>query len=76
MVLRALRLAPYAIDPPVCEADTLYPRIGARVASIRFGDADRTPPSEGRPLDLEGPLMPGYAEGDEAGPHVTGTARE
>lgn len=74
-VLRALRLAPYAIDTPVCEADTLYPRIGESIASIRFGDADRTEASDGRPLDLEGPLMPGYAEHDAVSGE-TRTARE
>jgi hypothetical protein len=63
-VLRALRLAPYAIDTPVCEADLLYPPIGGRRADIALGRADLTPPSDGTPLDLEGPLMAGYAEGE------------
>ncbi|MGH0033114.1 MAG: gluconate 2-dehydrogenase subunit 3 family protein [Myxococcota bacterium] len=62
-VLRRLRLAPYAIDTPVHEADLLYPRIGAGRASITLGPEDRTPPSDGRPLDLDGPLQGGYAEG-------------
>jgi hypothetical protein len=62
-VLRALRLAPLAIETPVCEADLLYPRIGARPESIRFTAASLTPPSDGTPLDLDGPLHAGYAGG-------------
>ncbi len=61
-VLRALRLAPLAIETPVCEADLLYPRIGERPESIRFTAADLTPPSDGTPLDLDGPLHAVYAE--------------
>lgn len=63
-VLRALRLAPYAIDTPVCEADLLYPPIGGRRSDVGFTRADLTPPSDGVPLDLDGPLLAGYAEGD------------
>ena len=63
-VLRALRLAPFAIDTPVCEADTLYPQIGQSVASIRYGEADRTPASGGRPLDPDGPRMSADAAAD------------
>jgi hypothetical protein len=61
-VLRALRLAPFAIDTPVCEADLWYPAIGASRASIRLTAADRTPPSAGVPLAPGAPLMPGYGE--------------
>ncbi len=61
-VLRAMGIAPKAIDPPVCEADLLYPRVGASRASIRLSPADLTPPSDGRPLDPEGPLHPAYRE--------------
>lgn len=62
-VLRALRLAPYAIETPIVEADLLYPPIGRSVDEIRFGPQDLGPPSDGRPLDLDGPLHPAYAEG-------------
>lgn len=61
-VLRALRLAPYAIETPVCEADLLYPPIGRGLEAIRFGRDALTAPSDGRPLDLDGPLHPAYAE--------------
>jgi hypothetical protein len=61
-VLRALRLAPYAIDTPVCEADLWYPRIGEHPDAIPWTTADLTAPSQGVPLDLDGPLMPRFAE--------------
>jgi hypothetical protein len=61
-VLRSLRLAPYRIDSPVCEADLLYPAIGASRAAIAYGPGDLTPPSDGTPLALDGAWMPGYAE--------------
>ena len=65
-VLRALRLAPYAIDAPVTAADALYPPIGRPSSATRFapeqvtvhGPLDRPPAEE--PLDLDGPLHPGY----------------
>ncbi len=60
VVLRELRLAPYAIDTPVCPADLLYPPIGRPRAEVRYAESDLTPPSEGEPLDLDGPLHPGY----------------
>ncbi len=62
VVMRRLRLAPYAIDTPVCEADLLYPAIGRGPESIPYTRADLTPPSDGTPLNLDGPLHPGYAE--------------
>ena len=62
-VLRELRLAPYAIETPVCEADLLYPPIGRDVDAIRFSRAELTAPSDGRPLDLDGPIHPAYAKG-------------
>jgi hypothetical protein len=62
VVLRHLRLAPYAIATPVVEADLLYPRVGAHPATIRFTEADLTPPAPARPLDLDGPLHPDVAE--------------
>ena len=61
-VLRELRLAPYAIRVPVGDADLLYPPIGQGIEAIAFGPDDRTPPSDGSPLDLDGPLHPDYAE--------------
>ena len=62
VVLRHLRLAPYAIATPVVEADLLYPRVGAHPATIRFTEADLTPYAPARPLDLDGPLHPDVAE--------------
>ncbi len=61
-VLRELELAPYAVSSPVVEADLLYPPIGGRPDDIPFTRADLTPPGEVQPIDLDGPLMPGYAE--------------
>jgi hypothetical protein len=66
VVLRALRLAPYAIDAPVTEADALYPPIGRPKREIRFSPAEVTVrgpldrPPAGEPLSLDGPLHPGY----------------
>jgi hypothetical protein len=61
-VMRQLRVAPLAIRTPVCEADLLYPPIGRPPDAIRFTPADLTPPSDGTPLDLDGPLHPAWAE--------------
>jgi hypothetical protein len=61
-VLRALRLAPYAIDTPVVEADLWYPRIGASRASIALTPADLRAPGHAPPLDRDAPLLRGYAE--------------
>jgi len=61
-VLRQLRLAPLAIETPVCEADLLYPPVGRPPEAIRFGAADLTPPGTAPPVDLDGPLHPDYAE--------------
>ena len=60
--LRHLRLAPYEVASPVCEADLLYPPIGKRPEDNPLGVADLTPPSDGTPIDLEGPLHADYAE--------------
>jgi hypothetical protein len=67
-VLRALRLAPFAIEAPVTAADALYPPIGQPRSTIRFraeqvevqGPLDRPP--AGVPLDLTSPLHPDYRE--------------
>jgi hypothetical protein len=62
-VLRQLRLAPLAIDTPICEADLLYPPIGGKPEAIRYQRADLTPiPDPGIPLDLDGPIHPPYAD--------------
>jgi len=59
-VLRALHLAPLAIQSPVCDADLLYPRVGAPPSTIAYGADDLTPPSDGTPLDPYGPLDPRF----------------
>ncbi len=65
VVLRALGLAPKAIESPVCEADLLWPRVGERGDQIPYRREDLTDPSAGLPLPLDAPLHPGYVE---AGP--------
>ena len=62
-VLRQLGLAPYEIRTPVCEADLLYPRIGAPRSSLRLSRSDLTPPSDGTPIPLDAPLHPAYRKG-------------
>ena len=59
VVLRSLRLAPFEIPTPVCEADLLYPAIGARPESIRFSESDLSV-SDGTPLDLGSPIHADY----------------
>jgi hypothetical protein len=65
-VLRALRLAPLAIEPPVTSADVLYPPIGRPPSAIRFAPSDVSVhgpldrPPAGAPLALDGPLHPDY----------------
>ena len=61
-VLRAIGLAPFAIETPVVDADLLYPPIGAPRSAIRFTVADRDRSVFAGPLDLRGPLAPGYEE--------------
>jgi len=63
-VLRQLGVAPLAIDPPICEADLLYPPIGKLPADIPYSADDLTAPSDGTPLDLDGPLHSDFAEQD------------
>ncbi len=62
VVLRALGLAPKAIESPVCEADLLWPRVGERRDQIPYGREDLTDPSAGLPLPLDAPLHPNYAK--------------
>lgn len=59
-VLRHLGLAPFAIETPVDPAALLYPRIGEPRASILHEPSSVTPPSDGTPLALDGPLHPAY----------------
>jgi hypothetical protein len=59
-LLRYLGVAPLAIDSPICEADLLYPRIGAMPSTIEYTRDDLTPPSAGTPLALDAPLDPRY----------------
>jgi hypothetical protein len=61
-VLRALRLAPHAIEPAIVEADLLYPRIGERSDSVRLTPADLRAAPDTAPIDLDGPLRKGYAK--------------
>jgi hypothetical protein len=61
-VIRQLGLAPLDLETPVCEADLLYPPIGAPSAAIGYTRKDLTAPSDGTPVDLAGRLHPDYAE--------------
>jgi hypothetical protein len=62
-VARRLGLAPLAIEPPVCEADLIYPAVGAKRTSIRYTQADVNAPVDvGVPLALDGPLHPAYVD--------------
>ncbi len=61
VVMRHLRVAPYAIEVPVCEADLLYPAVGAHPDQIPYTRDDLTAPSDGTPIDIEGPLHPDFA---------------
>ena len=60
--MRHLRVAPYAFDSPVLDPDLLYPPIGKGPDAIRYRPEDRTPPSAGVPIDLDGPVHPDYAD--------------
>ena len=61
-VLRALQLAPYAIDTPIVEADLLYPRIGEPSGSVQLTRSDLSGDHVAPPIDLLGPLLEGYTE--------------
>jgi len=60
-VLRQLRVAPFAIDTPVCDADLLFPPIGKLPADISYSRADLSPPT-GEPLAPNAPLHHEFAE--------------
>jgi hypothetical protein len=62
-VLRQLGLAPYDFPTPVCEADLLWPRAGRPRSEIRYTAADLSPPSDGTPLPLDGPIHPAFGPG-------------
>ena len=57
-VARQLGVAPFAIESPICEADLLYPRVGARPETIPY--TSTTPASDGKPLPLDAPLHPDF----------------
>jgi hypothetical protein len=59
VVMRHLHLAPLDLPSPVCEADLLYPRIGAHPESIQLREADLWT-SDGTPLDPNAPVHPDY----------------
>lgn len=61
-VLRSLGLAPFEIEPPIVEADLLYPRIGAPRSSIRHGPADLAAPGTAPPLGPESPRHADFRE--------------
>ena len=60
--MRFLRVAPYAFESPILDADVLYPPIGQGPEALLYGPDDRTPPSDGSPIDLDGPIHPDYSE--------------
>lgn len=64
-VLRALGLAPLAIETPVRGADLLYPRVGRGPESIPYGPADRSAAEPERPLRPDDPVHPAYRERGE-----------
>lgn len=55
-VLRTLGLAPRAFPTPLCEADLLWPRVGAARSTIRHRREDLATPALAPPLGPEGPL--------------------
>ena len=61
-VLRALNLAPYAIETPIVEADLLYPRIGEHPDSIQLTRGDLTPSGDVAPLELDAPIRADFRE--------------
>ena len=63
VAMRFVRLAPYDFPSPVCEADLLYPRIGAGPETISLTAEDLWS-SDGTPLDIDGPVHPDFAGDD------------
>jgi hypothetical protein len=61
-VLRRLGVAPFAIESPICEADLLYPPIGARSSDIAYTPDDLTVAREVSPLLPGSQLHPDFAE--------------
>jgi hypothetical protein len=61
-VLCALHLSPWRIDPPICEADLLYPRIGARRDTIALTRCDLTAAADAVPLAWGEPTGPDRVE--------------
>ncbi|MBW2399427.1 MAG: hypothetical protein JRG80_09155, partial [Deltaproteobacteria bacterium] len=61
-VLRQLGVAPFAIESPICEADLLYPRIGARSTDIAYTADDLTTVRDDAPLLPGSPLHPDFSE--------------
>ncbi len=59
-VMRHLRVAPLDFESPIGVGDLLYPQIGAHPDANPLRDAETTPPSEGIPLDIEGPIHPDF----------------
>jgi hypothetical protein len=62
--MRALRLAPFDIESPICEADLLYPRVGQHPETIRLTRGDLTPAAAATkavPLRPDDPLHPRFA---------------
>ncbi len=62
-VMRYLRVAPLDFETPIVEADLLYPPIGQHPDAMRLRESDLTPPSDGTPIDIDGPLHPDFLEG-------------
>jgi hypothetical protein len=62
-VLAHLGVAPLDFETPICEADLIYPPIGQHPDEISLTQDDLTPPSDGTPIDLEGPLHPDFTGG-------------
>lgn len=59
VVMRQLQLAPLEFEAGVCEADLLYPRIGAHPEGIALGTGDLRE-SDGTPLPADAPVHPEY----------------
>lgn len=66
-VMRHLRVAPFEIESPICEADLLYPLIGSHPDQHPLRDAAITPPSTGIPVDIDGPIHPSFRAAPVAG---------